>query len=199
VYSSTALQRSKRNNKINQSGYDGASLKLVATHFGGRLLGTTTCWLFNDFLFYGNKLFSSTFIKIIDPNAASNVITTWNWNLLNVGVEMFGYYMAALLIDHKFYGRKRMQIFGFLADGILFLIPASELRLVSSQPQVLTRISLVHAARVQVSMLFVSQLHPLLICWQNSHQGFPSHLLPVFLLPAVWPEVSGPIIPLIGD
>ena len=39
---------------------------------------------------------------------------------------MFGYYLAAFLIDHKFYGRKRMQLIGFLADGILFLISASE-------------------------------------------------------------------------
>ncbi|CAD6565565.1 MAG: hypothetical protein TREMPRED_001530 [Tremellales sp. Tagirdzhanova-0007] len=124
VYSSNALQRSKKNAHVNQSGYDVASLKLVSTHFAGRLIGTTSGWFFNDFLFYGNKLFSSTFIKIIDPAASSNVITTWNWNLVNVGVELVGYYLAALLIDHKFYGRKRMQIIGFLADGILFLICA---------------------------------------------------------------------------
>ena len=126
VYSSNALQRSKKNAHVNQSGYDVASLKLVSTHFAGRLIGTTSGWFFNDFLFYGNKLFSSTFIKIIDPAASSNVITTWNWNLVNVGVELVGYYLAALLIDHKFYGRKRMQIIGFLADGILFLICASK-------------------------------------------------------------------------
>ena len=90
------------------------------------MIGTTTSWMFNDFLFYGNKLFASTFIKIISPRATSNVVAGWNWNLLNVGVEMFGYYLAAFLIDHKFYGRKRMQLVGFLADGILFLISASE-------------------------------------------------------------------------
>src|ERR1700685_1353069 len=33
--------------------------------------------------------------------------------------------MAALLIDHKFYGRRRMQAIGFLADFILFIIPAT--------------------------------------------------------------------------
>lgn len=128
VYSSTALQRSKKNARVNQSGYDIASLKLVSTHFAGRLFGTTMCWLFNDFLFYGNKLFASTFIKIIEPKATSNVVVSWNWNLVNVGVELVGYYLAALLIDHKFYGRKRMQIVGFLMDGILFLICASESR-----------------------------------------------------------------------
>jgi hypothetical protein len=126
VYQSSLLKRAKRHHHVNVSGYDLRSLKLVSTHFWGRLLGTCLGWCFNDFLFYGNKLFASTFIKIIDPAAASNVTTIWLWNLVNVGVEMVGYYLAALLIDYKFYGRKRMQIVGFLADGILFLICASE-------------------------------------------------------------------------
>ena len=124
VYSSAALQRSKKNARVNQSGYDTHSLKLVLTHFGGRVIGTTSGWFFNDFLFYGNKLFSSTFIDIISPNAENNVMTTWLWNLVNVGVSLVGYYLAAFLIDHKFYGRRRMQIVGFLGDGILFLICA---------------------------------------------------------------------------
>ena len=124
VYSSTALQRSKKNARVNQSGYDVTSLKLVMTHFGGRLVGTTTGWLFNDFLFYGNKLFASTFIQIISPNSATNVVTSWLWNLVNIGVSLLGYYLAAFLIDHKFYGRRRMQIVGFLSDGVLFLICA---------------------------------------------------------------------------
>ena len=124
VYSSTALQRSKRNARVNQSGYDVHSLKLVATHFGGRLVGSTMGWLFNDFLFYGNKLFASSFISVISPGSKGNVIVNWNWNLVNIGISLVGYYLAAILIDHKFYGRKRMQIVGFLADGICFLICA---------------------------------------------------------------------------
>ncbi|WVW79797.1 hypothetical protein I302_101767 [Kwoniella bestiolae CBS 10118] len=123
-YSSAALKKSKKNSRVNQSGYDLHSLKLVSTHFAGRLIGTTMGWLFNDFLFYGNKLFASTFINIISPSSAGNVVTTWNWNLVNIGVSLVGYYLAALLIDHKFYGRKRMQIIGFLGDGVLFLIAA---------------------------------------------------------------------------
>lgn len=124
VYSSSALARSKKNARVNQSGYDIQSLKLVSTHFGGRLFGSTMGWLFNDFLFYGNKLFASTFIGIISPNSKGNVMTTWLWNLVNIGVSLVGYYLAAFLIDHKFYGRRRMQIVGFLGDGVLFLICA---------------------------------------------------------------------------
>lgn len=125
VYTSSALARSKKNARVNQSGYDFGTLKLVATHFTGRLIGTTTGWLFNDFLFYGNKLFASSFIKVISPSATDNVMTDWLWNLVNIGVSLCGYYLAAFLIDHKFYGRKRMQTVGFLADAVLFLIPAS--------------------------------------------------------------------------
>lgn len=90
------------------------------------MIGSTMGWLFNDFLFYGNKLFASTFIGVISPSSKGNVIVGWNWNLVNIGVSLAGYYLAAILIDHKFYGRKRMQIVGFLADGICFLICASE-------------------------------------------------------------------------
>ncbi len=41
-YSSIALLRSKRNMKVNQSGYDVVSLKLVLGHFPGRLIGTVS-------------------------------------------------------------------------------------------------------------------------------------------------------------
>ena len=34
----------------------------------------------------------------------------WLWNLLNVGVSLFGYHFAAFSIDWKWWGRKRMQV-----------------------------------------------------------------------------------------
>ena len=49
---------------------------------------------------------------------------TWLWNLVNVGVELVGYYLASFLIDNKLYGRKWMQIIGFVGDFICFTIPA---------------------------------------------------------------------------
>ncbi|KAL9106067.1 MAG: hypothetical protein Q9227_008853 [Pyrenula ochraceoflavens] len=48
----------------------------------------------------------------------------WLYNLINVGVQLIGYYMASFLIDNKLYGRKWMQIIGFLLDFILFIVPA---------------------------------------------------------------------------
>ena len=115
------LKLSKRKHSV--TGYDTKSLKLVMSHYWHRLLGTAGCWFCNDFFFYGNKIFQSVFIKILDPN--STVVGGWNWNLLNVGCSLVGYHMAAILVDHKLYGRVRMQAIGFLVIFVLFVIPAA--------------------------------------------------------------------------
>src|SRR5271170_1904786 len=133
-YADRQLRISKR--KVSVTGYDTRSLHLITTHYWHRLVGTAGTWFCNDFFFYGlvnqkyneltvyrNKIFQSVFIKIIEPD--STVMGGWLWNLLNIGVSLVGYYMAALLIDHKFYGRSRMQSIGFLADFILFVIAAA--------------------------------------------------------------------------
>lgn len=73
--------------------------------------------------FYGNKLFQSTFLKVISPNE-KGVIHGWLWSLVSIGVGLVGYYLAAILIDHKLVGRARMQNIGFLAQFILYLLPA---------------------------------------------------------------------------
>ena len=51
-------------------------------------------------------------------------MTGWLWNLVNIGVSLIGYYLAAFLIDNKAYGRKWMMIVGFIGDFICFVIPA---------------------------------------------------------------------------
>ena len=51
--------------------------------------------------------------------------TLWLYNLVNVGCELVGYYLAALLVDHKLYGRKRMQAVGILMNFVLFVIAAA--------------------------------------------------------------------------
>jgi MFS family permease len=118
---SKQLMLSKK--KANVTGYDVTSLKLTFSYFGPRVLATAGAWFANDVFFYGNKLFQHEFIKVITPGNSS-VMTGWLYNLINVGVSLCGYYMACLLIDNKLYGRKWMMIIGFLADFILFIIPA---------------------------------------------------------------------------
>lgn len=121
---SKTLNAMKKKNKV--TGYDVQSLKLTIKYFGPRLIATTGGWFANDVFFYGNKLFQSQFIKVLSPEAAKSgdVMTGWLWNLVNVGVQLCGYYLASFLIDHKFFGRKHMQQLGFAMDFILFIVPA---------------------------------------------------------------------------
>ncbi|KAF2013238.1 putative MFS phosphate transporter [Aaosphaeria arxii CBS 175.79] len=118
---SKQLMISKKQSKV--TGYDTKSLKLTLTYFGPRLLATAGAWFANDVFFYGNKLFQNQFIAVLTPNNKS-VMVGWLYNLINVGVSLVGYYLASFLIDNKLYGRKWMMIVGFMADFVLFVVPA---------------------------------------------------------------------------
>lgn len=117
--------------KTHVTGYDTKSLALTFNHFGFRILATAGAWFANDVFFYGNKIFQSEFIMVINPTTTS-VMVTWLWNLVNVAVSLVGYYLASFLIDNKLYGRKWMMVVGFLADFILFMIPAFDYSYYSS-------------------------------------------------------------------
>lgn len=118
---SKQLQLAKKKQSV--TGYDVKSLKMTFTYFGGRLFATAFGWYANDVFFYGNKLFQASFIQAI-TGQKSNVMINWLWNLVNIGVSLVGYYLASFMIDNKNYGRKWMQLVGFLADFICFIIPA---------------------------------------------------------------------------
>ncbi len=121
-YTDRTLRVIKRKEGV--TGYDIKSLHWTLSHYGGRLIGTSVAWFANDFFFYGNKIFQSQFIAVISPKGSS-VVSDWLWNMVNIGVGLAGYYLAAFFLDHKFVGRSRMQTVGFLADFILFIIPAA--------------------------------------------------------------------------
>lgn len=55
---------------------------------------------------------------------------------INVGVSLVGYYLASFLIDNKLYGRKWMMIVGFLADFILFVVPAFNFEFFTSKTHI---------------------------------------------------------------
>lgn len=122
AYTDTALKEAKQ--RSNTSGYDVRSLKLATGHYWHRIVGTALVWFANDTVFYGAKIFSGVFISIITGGTAT-LGETWLWNLVSIGVSLVGYYMGALLIDHKLYGRKWMQANGLLAIFILYLIAAA--------------------------------------------------------------------------
>lgn len=118
---SKQLAAAKKNSSV--TGYDRRSLYLTFKYFGFRILATAGAWFANDVFFYGNKLFQSEFIGVISPSNNS-IMPTWLWNLVNVGASLAGYYMASFLIDNKLYGRKWMQMIGFLMCFVLFVVPA---------------------------------------------------------------------------
>ena len=124
-----ALQAAKRQGSV--TGYDMQSAKLALSHYGGRVIATAFGWFASDFFFYGSKLFQGNFIKVIDPGAT--VMTGWLYNLINCGVSLVGYYMAAWLIDSKLYGRVTMQCVGFF---FMFLVRKGRLVSVSHGPNV---------------------------------------------------------------
>ncbi|KAF2636092.1 MFS transporter [Massarina eburnea CBS 473.64] len=117
------------------TGYDTQSLKLTLTYFGPRLIATAGAWFANDVFFYGNKLFQNQFIAILTPGSQS-VMVGWLYNLVNIGVSLVGYYLASFLIDNKLYGRKWMMIIGFLADFVLFVVPAFAYDFFTSKPHI---------------------------------------------------------------
>lgn len=119
---SKQLMAAKKKQKV--TGYDTQSLKLTFTFFGPRILATAGTWFMNDVFFYGNKLFQNDFIAVLTPGSTGDVMVGWLYNLLNVGVSLFGYYLSSFMIDYKFYGRKWLMGVGFFCDFILFMIPA---------------------------------------------------------------------------
>lgn len=123
-YTDHTLNQAKKKAK-NTSGYSWTTLKMAGGHYWHRMIGTAVVWFINDVLFYGSKIFSGVFISQITGGASgSNLQTTWLYNLVNVGVSLVGYYLGALLIDHKQYGRKWMQTNGLLFIGVIFAICA---------------------------------------------------------------------------
>jgi MFS family permease len=100
----------------------GADTALLFKHYWHRLFATCGGWFLWDFSFYGNKVFQSTFIGILSPGAS--IFVNLCWTLLNSGVALIGYYLAATVVDNRYIGRLRLQAFGFLMVAVLFYVAA---------------------------------------------------------------------------
>ncbi|RAL11202.1 MFS phosphate transporter [Aspergillus homomorphus CBS 101889] len=120
---SKQLAATKKKAKVSVTGYDSESLRLTFKHFTPRVLATAGGWFANDVFFYGAKLFSSDFISVISPKSKS-IFISWQWSFIDVIVTLAGYYFAIAFVDNKLYGRKWMQIWGFLLCFIMFVVPA---------------------------------------------------------------------------
>ncbi|GKY92579.1 hypothetical protein MPSEU_000228000 [Mayamaea pseudoterrestris] len=94
---------------------------LLLQHFGVRLFGVSFCWMLWDVAFYGNKLFQSTFILALTGQETTSLWQFAQAATLNSLVALCGYFGAALLLDHEAIGRFRLQLYGFLLTGVLFV------------------------------------------------------------------------------
>ena len=93
---------------------------LLLRNFGVRLFGASTCWLLWDVAFYGNKLFQSSFLLALTGDNTTLFQFTLA-ALANSFVAMLGYLGAAIVVDHPQVGRLRLQQFGFLLTGCMFV------------------------------------------------------------------------------
>jgi MFS family permease len=93
---------------------------LLWRNYGARLLGTSLSWLLWDVAFYGNKLFQSSFLLAL-TGEQTTLLGLALAATLNSFVALLGYFGAAVVLDHPKAGRCRLQAWGFLLTGCLFV------------------------------------------------------------------------------
>lgn len=96
-----------------------ATIKLLIGHYWHRLLATSLCWFCSDFAFYGMQVFRNELLQLVTGAPSDDASTLWLYNLINIAIQLVGYYLAAFFIDYRNYGRKRMQLVGF---GVMFAL-----------------------------------------------------------------------------
>jgi MFS family permease len=94
------------------------STALFLRNYGVRLLGTSLSWMLWDIAFYGNKLFQSSFLIAL-TGSDTTLLEFALAATLNAAVALLGYFGAAILLDVV--GRRKLQQFGFLLTGTLFV------------------------------------------------------------------------------
>jgi MFS family permease len=114
----SGIRANRTDNK--DAGYDWVSFKFVLSRFWARLLASSLCWFCSDFAFYGMQIFRNDLLQLVTGTSARDASTIWLYNLINIFCQLVGYYMAALFIDYKPYGRRRMQTCGFFAQFVIY-------------------------------------------------------------------------------
>ena len=86
-----------------------------------RLLGCSLSWAFVNVVFFGAMLFQSTLISVTIGKQPS-LVQIYSRILINSAVSLVGYYVCAFTVDLEFFGRTRIQGFGFFVCTVLLLI-----------------------------------------------------------------------------
>ena len=98
-----------------------SALALLIRNYGVRLAGTSVSWLLWDVAFYGNKLFQSSFLLSLTGEDTS-LLQLSVAAALNAFVALLGYFAAAFIVDDPRVGRVRLQQWGLLIVGTLFVL-----------------------------------------------------------------------------
>jgi MFS family permease len=115
------------------------------------------------------KKTNKQFIKILYPGAT--LFVRMQWTLLNSFISLLGYYTAAALIDRRWYGRRRMQEYGFLAMFVLFLICGA------AYPTLLASQSGLYAFQALYFLSsFFNQFGPNCVTWLAAAEVFPTEV-----------------------
>ena len=117
---------------------------LFHSQYGLRLLSVSLSWFLWDVAFYGNKLFQCTFLfALTNRNDSTGTRTLANNEMddddvsqygsiesmlqismaatINASIALCGYYAAANIIDQPSFGRQKLQLYGFIMTGLLFI------------------------------------------------------------------------------
>lgn len=113
---------------INSKGHSTNKYVLLVKHYGVRLCAVSASWFLWDVAFYGNKLFQSSFLLALTGSNNNDQTTDATLLLhyaaastLNAAVALCGYWTAALIVDDPRLGRRRLQQWGFVLTGGLFV------------------------------------------------------------------------------
>jgi PHS family inorganic phosphate transporter-like MFS transporter len=102
------------------------------------LLGTAGSWFLFDVVYYGHALFTGTVLGVIGFSSGKTGSQTEDQlaqlalgSLILAFIGLPGYFVSVALINRV--GRRPMQLGGFVAVGVLFIILASALRQLQEQ------------------------------------------------------------------
>eukprot|EP01125_Pyxidicula_operculata_P015475 TRINITY_DN5255_c0_g1_i2.p1 TRINITY_DN5255_c0_g1~~TRINITY_DN5255_c0_g1_i2.p1 ORF type:complete len:403 (+),score=38.50 TRINITY_DN5255_c0_g1_i2:137-1210(+) len=119
----TFNQRLKLHETHKPTPHSSVSLALIKENIP-RLIGTAGTWFLFDITFYGNGLFKETVIDILQLHGGDTdfmqVRNTAVASLVIAAIALPGYWIAIPCVER--FGRKFMQIFGFIGVGLIFFI-----------------------------------------------------------------------------
>lgn len=95
----------------------------IMNFYGSRLVGASVCWGMVDFSYYGLKIFSGPIFETINPSGDLAVLNGYLvlYNLCSLA----GFYVAAVVIDIPWIGRKRLAMASFAGQMIVYFIMAA--------------------------------------------------------------------------